>query len=254
MRTPLVVANWKMNTTVNDGVALAKELRAELGTVKGVEKVLCPPFVSLVPISEVLNGSSIKLGAQNIHFEESGAYTGEISPLMLKGLCRFVIIGHSERRIYFNESLEVINKKIKAALKAELKPILCVGENHKEEEAGESVGTITGQLRSALDGVREIGNLTIAYEPVWAIGTGKAAAPREVNSTANIIRRVIESVYGDDFEDRVRVIYGGSVTVDNIRDFMHEEHIDGAIVGGASLRASDFTAIVKKTAEIKAGK
>lgn len=241
-----------MNTTVNAGVALAKKVRAGLDAVTGIEKVLCPPFVSLVPIFEVLNGSSLKLGAQNVHFEDKGAYTGEISPRMLKGLCEFVIIGHSERRMHFNESSEVINKKIKAAFKAELKPILCLGENLKENEAGRSVDVITGQLESALDGVRETGNLVIAYEPVWAIGTGRAAVPKQANSAVHIIRQTLASIYGEDFDDRVRVVYGGSITPDNIEDFMREKDIDGALVGGASLKAAEFIAIVKKTAETKA--
>lgn len=253
MRMPLVVANWKMNTTLAEGISLAERIKTELDAVTDVEKVLCPPFISLVPIFEVLNGSSLKMGAQNIHFEERGAYTGEISPVMLKGLCEFVIIGHSERRIYFNESSEIINKKIKAALKAGLKPILCVGESLKEKESGRSGDVITEQIESAFDGVREIGRLTIAYEPVWAIGTGKPAVPRHANYAVHIIRETLASIYGEDFEDWARIIYGGSITPDNIADFMREKDIDGALVGGASLRASDFIAIVKKTAEVKAG-
>ena len=177
MRIPMIAGNWKMNTTISEAVKLVSEMRTELDEVDNVDKIACPPFVSLGAVKELIKGSSIKLGAQNLYFEEKGAYTGEISPLMLAGLCEFVIIGHSERRQYFNETGKIVNKKVKAALKINLKPILCVGERLEENEAGRTELVITGQLRSSLTGIASLDGVTIAYEPIWAIGTGKAASP-----------------------------------------------------------------------------
>ena len=189
MRIPLIAGNWKMNTTVGEAIDLVKTMRKELDKISSVDKVICPPFVSLATIRELLKKSSIKLGAQNLYFAEKGAYTGEISPLMLADLCEFVIIGHSERRQHFNETGELVNQKIAAALKVSLKPILCIGEKLEENEAGKTEEVVAEQLDSSLAGIDDLGNLLIAYEPVWAIGTGKAATGEQANETISFIRR-----------------------------------------------------------------
>ncbi|MCL0091434.1 triose-phosphate isomerase [Dehalococcoidales bacterium] len=251
MRLPMIAGNWKMNTTINEAIKLVNEMRQGLDEIAQVDKVLCPPFISLALVKELIKGSSIKLGAQNIYFEETGAYTGEISPLMLAELCEFVIIGHSERRKYFNETDEIINKKIQAALKAGLKPILCLGESLEENKAGRTKEVIIKQLRSALAGITHLGGLTIAYEPVWAIGTGKAASGKQSNETIGLIRHNISELYGKKIAQELRILYGGSVSADNIAEFVQQPEIDGALVGGASLKAAEFLSIVKQTSEIR---
>ena len=251
MRLPLIAGNWKMNTTVNEAMKLVREMRPRLDEIGGVEKVICPPFVSLVAVKELINASSIKLGAQNLHFEEKGAYTGEISSLMLAELCEFVIIGHSERRQYFHETDEVVNKKIRAALKVGLKPILCVGERLEENEAGRTEEIVSRQLSGSLSGMKELNGLVIAYEPVWAIGTGRAATGRQANDTIGFIRHNISELYGKKVAENLRILYGGSVTAENIAEFIRQPEIDGALVGGASLKADQFISIVRQTAEIK---
>ena len=251
MRLPLIAGNWKMNTTLNEAVKLVREMRPRLDEIGGVEKVICPPFVSLVAVKELINASSIKLGAQNLHFEEKGAYTGEISSLMLAELCEFVIIGHSERRQYFHETDEVVNKKIRAALKAGLKPILCVGERLEENEAGRTEEIVSRQLSGSLSGIKELNGLVIAYEPVWAIGTGRAATGRQANDTIGFIRHNISELYGKKVAENLRILYGGSVTAENIAEFIRQPEIDGALVGGASLKADQFISIVKQTSEVK---
>lgn len=251
MRLPVIAGNWKMNTTISEAVALVSQMRRQLDGIGSVEKILCPPFISLAAVKEQIRGSSIKLGAQNTHYEEKGAYTGEISPLMLAELCQFVIIGHSERRQYFNENDEVVNKKVTAALKAGLKPILCVGENLEENEAGRIQEVVTKQLKSALAGVDHLGGLIIAYEPVWAIGTGKSATGKQANKTIGFIRRSIAQLYDTETAQHLPILYGGSVTADNIAEFVVQPEIDGALVGGASLRADQFLSIVRQTAEIR---
>ncbi len=187
MRVPMIAGNWKMNTTVREAVALVKVMRQGLDELAGVDKVICPPFVSLVPLKELIKGCSIKLGAQNSYFEEKGAYTGEISPAMLVDLCAFVIIGHSERRFYFKETSEMVSKKVIAAQKVGLKPILCIGERLEDYEAGRTKDVVTEQLKNSLAGVANLNGLTIAYEPVWAIGTGKAATVLQVNEVIRMI-------------------------------------------------------------------
>lgn len=275
MRVPLIAGNWKMNTTLAEAVALVREmhggihasanvdrvvcppgvcfsdLEAGLDAITNVDKVICPPFISLAAVKEVIKGSSIKLGAQNLYFEEKGAYTGEISPLMLAGLCEFVIIGHSERRQYFNETNGMINKKIKAALRAGLKPILCVGERPEENEAGRTKEIIAGQLSSALAGVDSFGEVTVAYEPVWAIGTGRAATGKLANETIGFIRQNISRLYTEAAAQETRILYGGSVNASNIAEFVEQPEIDGALVGGASLKAEQFLSIVKQASEIR---
>jgi triosephosphate isomerase len=251
MRMPMIAGNWKMNTTVAEAVELVKEMLQGLDEIKGVEKVVCPPYVSLAAIKELIKGSSAKLGAQNLYFEEKGAYTGEVSPLMLAGLCEFVIIGHSERRQYFGETDEIVNKKIKAALKAYLKPILCIGERLEENEAGKTAEVVTGQLKSSLAGIDYPSGFIIAYEPVWAIGTGRAATGKQANETIGLIRRNISEMYGEPAAQDVRILYGGSVTAANTAEFMQQSEIDGGLVGGASLRANEFLGIVRQTAVIR---
>ena len=251
MRLPLIAGNWKMNTTVNEAMKLVREMRPRLDEIGGVEKVICPPFVSLVAVKELINASSIKLGAQNLHFEEKGAYTGEISSLMLAELCEFVIIGHSERRQYFHETDEVVNKKIRAALKVGLKPILCVGERLEENEAGRTEEIVSRQLSGSLSGMKELNGLVIAYEPVWAIGTGRAATGRQANDTIGFIRHNISELYGKKVAENLRILYGGSITAENIAEFIRQPEIDGALVGGASLKADQFISIVKQTSEVK---
>jgi len=251
MRVPIIAGNWKMNTTVSEAIELVSEMRRKLDEIDDVEKVICPPFISLAVVKELIRGSSIRLGAQNLYFEEKGAYTGEISPLMLADLCEFVIIGHSERRQYFNETGEIVNKKLRAALKIGLKPILCIGEKLEENEAGRTEEVVTEQLESALAGIGSLGGLIIAYEPVWAIGTGKAATGRQVNETIGLIRHNVAQLYDKEVAQQMRILYGGSVTADNIAEFVQQSEIDGALVGGASLKASEFLSIVRQTSEIK---
>ena len=251
MRLPMIAGNWKMNTTVGEAIELVNEMYRGLDEIANVDKVICPPFVSLAAVRELIKGSSIKLGAQNIYFEEKGAYTGEISPLMLADLCEFVIIGHSERRRYFNETGEVVNKKIQAALKAGLKPILCIGERLEENEAGRTEEVLTEQLRSSLAEIDYLGGLIIAYEPVWAIGTGRAATGKQANETIGFIRRNISELYDKEIAQDLRILYGGSVTAANTTEFINQSEIDGALVGGASLKADQFLSIVRQTSEIK---
>lgn len=251
MRTPLIAGNWKMNTTLSEAIELVSEMRPGLDRIDNVEKVICPPFVSLARIKGLIEGSSIKLGAQNIYFEERGAYTGEISPLMLADLCRFVIVGHSERRHYFNETEEIIDKKVKAALKIGLKPILCIGETLEENEAGKTEEVLAKQLSSPSARIYHSSDLILAYEPVWAIGTGRAATGKQANDTIGFIRQHISKQYGKGIAQGVRILYGGSVTAGNIAEFISQPEIDGALVGGASLKADEFLGIVRQTSEIK---
>jgi triosephosphate isomerase len=253
MRIPMIAGNWKMNTTVAEAVALVREMLPELDRIDNVDKVVCPPFVSLAAVKELLKESSVKLGAQNLYFEQKGAYTGEISPLMLAGLCQLVIIGHSERRQYFKETVELVDKKVQAALKAGLKPILCIGETLKENESGQTEAVLTKQLSLTSSQAYHTG-LVLAYEPIWAIGTGKAATGEQANRTIGFIRRHIAKQHGQEIAQAVRILYGGSVTAANIAEFIEQPEIDGALVGGASLKAGEFLSIVRQTSSSKRGK
>ena len=250
-RLPMVAGNWKMNTNINEAVKLVRAMLPGLDKLKGVEKVICPPFVSLAAVKEVIQGNSIKLGAQNVFYEEKGAYTGEVSPLMLAGLCEYVIIGHSERRQYFGETDEVVNKKMKAAVKNGLKPIFCVGERLEENEAGKTEEVLSRQVTACAESAYFILGTVIAYEPVWAIGTGRAATAAQANQTIGFIRSLVSSQQGRAIGDSVRILYGGSVTAGNIAEFMREPEIDGALVGGASLKADDFVNIARQASEIR---
>jgi len=251
MRIPLIAGNWKMNTTVDEAGKLVNEMLPDLNNINNLEIVICPPYISLTSVREVILGSAVKLGAQNLYFEEKGAYTGEISPLMLKDICEYVIIGHSERRQYFYESGAIISKKVAAAINHNLKPVLCVGENLQEYEAGKTREVVTEQLNSSLVGI-DLGNtLTIAYEPVWAIGTGKAATGKQANETISLIRSLIADRYDSEIAVNMRILYGGSVTAGNIAEFVSQPDIDGALVGGASLKAREFIGIVRATSDIR---
>ena len=254
MRKPLIVGNWKMNTNIPQAMSLVQAMLADLDKIPLVEKVLCPPFVSLSAIKELVKGTSIRLGAQNMYFKDQGAYTGEISPLMLIDSCDFVILGHSERRQYFAETDELINKKVRIALESGLTPILCVGEKLEENEANRTEEVITRQIREALASIKPSNKLVIAYEPIWAIGTGKAATGKQANTTINLIRSTVANIWDQDTAKSVRLLYGGSVTGANIAEFIVEAEIDGALVGGASLKANDFVSIVSQTAVLKAAK
>jgi triosephosphate isomerase len=251
MRTPMIAGNWKMNTTLAEASVLVREMVDGLERITGVEKVLCPPFISLSLVKEHLKGSSIKVGAQNMYFEQHGAYTGEISPLMLCGICEYVILGHSERRQYFEESNDTVNRKIKAALDAGLTPILCVGERLEEKESKRTEEVVTSQVRESLKGVESLNRIIIAYEPVWAIGTGRAASGEGANATTTIIRNTVAELDSKRSARETRILYGGSVTAANIAEFIGQPEIDGALVGGTSLKAEEFISIVAQTAAIK---
>ena len=251
MRAPMIAGNWKMNTTLAEAAALVREMKEGLERIAGVEKVLCPPFLSLSLVKELLQGSSIKVGAQNMYFEEQGAYTGEISPLMLCGICEYVILGHSERRQYFGETDELVNRKVKAALAAGLTPILCVGERLEEKEAERTEEVVTRQVTGALQGIESLNGMVIAYEPIWAIGTGRAATGKGANANIGIIRETVAQLYSKGIAQGIRILYGGSVTAANIAEFIGQHEIDGALVGGASLKAKEFLTIVEQTAAIK---
>ncbi len=251
MRIPIIAGNWKMNTTVDEAKTLVNEIKRELDGIPNLEKVICPPYISLIPVYDLIRGTSIKLGGQNMYFEEKGAYTGEISPLMLTGICEYVIIGHSERRQYFHEAGELISKKVAAAIKHNIRPILCVGENLKDYEAGKTRDVVSEQIESSLTGVENANSLTIAYEPIWAIGTGKAATGKQANETIGLIRSIISKKYGSRIAEDMRILYGGSVTAGNIAEFISQPNIDGGLVGGASLEAKEFIGIIKVTSTIR---
>jgi triosephosphate isomerase len=239
MRRAIVAGNWKMNKTVPEALGFVASIKDQLGVIHEVERVIAPPSVALAPLAELLGGSEIKLAAQNMHFEDQGAYTGEISPVMLASLCEYVIIGHSERRARFGETDQDVNRKVLAALAHNLTPIVCVGENLEQNEAGITDRFVADQVRSALAGVSavEAASIVIAYEPIWAIGTGRACDPDAAEHViGQVIRGTLRQLYGDETAESVRIQYGGSVTVENIADFMRKPDIDGALVGGASLK------------------
>jgi triosephosphate isomerase (TIM) len=244
-RKPIVAGNWKMNTTVPEGLALVDALLPLIESVSGVDRVVCPPFVSLHPISERLRGSEIAVGAQNLYVEPRGAFTGEISAEMLVGLARYVIVGHSERRHILGESNEAVAKKVRAAAGAGLLPILCVGETLDEREAGQTEAVLRRQVRTALEGAETPAGLVLAYEPVWAIGTGRAATAADANAGGGIIRDELSRVLGAEVAAQTRIQYGGSVSPDNAAELLGQPEVDGALVGGASLKADSFAAIVK---------
>ncbi len=238
-----------MNTTLSEAVVLASAIQAPLDEIHGIEKAVCPPFISLAAVADILKGSSVGVGAQDLFYEEKGAYTGEISPLMLKDLCRYCIIGHSERRQYFFDTEEAVNKKVRAALKAGIIPILCVGERLEEKESGRTKDVIGRHLDTALSGLPENTNIVIAYEPVWAIGTGRSASAEQANGTIGFIRSRLAGILGNRTAACTRILYGGSVTPENIAGFVAQPQIDGALVGGASLKPEQFIEIIRRTAQ-----
>jgi triosephosphate isomerase len=247
-RLPIIAGNWKMNKTVGEALDLVKQLKASISGVKGVEVVIAPPFTALFAVCQELMGSSISLAAQNLFWEEKGAYTGEVSPLMLREVgCQYVIIGHSERRQFFGETDETVNRKIKIALDQGLKLIFCIGETLKEREEGKTFFVIERQIEGGLKDLSEekIQTLVIAYEPVWAIGTGKTATPEQAEEVHQFIRERFGRLYSRKSAEGVRIQYGGSVTPENIKGLINQENIDGALVGGASLKAEVFSKIVR---------
>jgi triosephosphate isomerase len=252
MRVPIVAGNWKMNTTAASCADLCDGVRQGVDDISGVEKVVCPPFPFLFIAHERLRGSSVKVGAQNMHWAETGAYTGEVSHSMLAGVVEYVIIGHSERRAYFGETDETVNKKLAAALAAGLKPIFCIGETESEREAGRTEEVLLRQVRIGLEDIRVPEGFAIAYEPVWAIGTGKAATGAMANEAIGLIRAEVARQAGSAIADSVRILYGGSVTPDNVTEFARQPEIDGGLVGGASLNADSFVSLVRQTAEAAA--
>lgn len=248
MRRACVAGNWKMHKTISEAETLIKEMLPGLNAIEEVDNLICPPFTALDRAGSLLRDSKVGLGAQNLFWEDQGAFTGEISPLMLAELVEYVIIGHSERRAYFQDTDQVVNKKVKAAFKAGLEPIICVGETLEENEADETGEVVVRQLRSALADVPEGDfRLTlIAYEPIWAIGTGRAATPEGANQVIkDHIRDVLSEMYSPSAAEETRILYGGSVKPGNARDFFQQPDIDGALVGGASLRAEDFIKITE---------
>ena len=251
MRTPFIAGNWKMFKTVSEARHLVSELVPSLQAVRNVEKAICPPFTSLMAVRALLEGTDIGLGAQNLHWEDAGAFTGEISAPMLAEICQYVIIGHSERRTYFGETDTTVNRKIQAAMVHGLIPIVCVGETLDEYEAGNTGEVVTRQVRDGLArlNLTEGSSIIIAYEPVWAIGTGRAATAEGANAViADFIRRTLDEQFGAAVAETVRILYGGSVKASNAAEFFTQSDIDGALVGGASLKADEFTGIVQAAA------
>jgi triosephosphate isomerase len=249
MRKNVIAGNWKMNNDLKESEKLIVELKNLLQNEKpNCDVIVCPPFTSLSEASRLVSGSSIKLGAQNMHFEENGAFTGEISASMLKSVgCEYVILGHSERRHIFGESDEVINKKIKKALAAGLKPIFCIGELLEERENGTTNDVVKRQVLKGLDGIsdEDMKNVIVAYEPVWAIGTGKTASPAQAQEVHEFIRDLIEITYSLEVANELTIQYGGSVKPDNAKELLSQKDIDGALVGGACLKADSFLGIIK---------
>ncbi len=247
MRTPIIAGNWKMHKTIEESVSMVKELIPLVSDVTDVEIVVCPTFTALSSVNETIKDTNIKLGAQNMWFEEKGAFTGEISPLMLKSAgCKYVILGHSERREIFKETNDVINKKLKKAFDENLIPILCVGEKLEEREAGITENVLKDQITNSLDGItkEQMQKIIIAYEPVWAIGTGKTATPETADEAHYYIRKLISELYDEEIAESLRIQYGGSVKPNNVKELMAKENIDGALVGGASLEAESFRDII----------
>ena len=256
MKKPMIVGNWKMFKTAQEAVNLVQTIKAGI-KLSDCNVVVCPPFTALSKVAEVLRDSSIQLGAQNMHPEAEGAFTGEISPGMLKDLdCRYVILGHSERRQYFKEDSAFINEKVKTALKYSLVPILCMGETLDERTARRQFEVVKEQFDLSLKDLtkEEIGKAVIAYEPVWAIGTGKTAAPEQAEQMQSYVRRLLKEKFGDDVAVKVPILYGGSVKPDNIGELMKKPNIDGALVGGASLKAETFVQLVTNAVQaVEAG-
>jgi triosephosphate isomerase len=251
MRTPIIAGNWKMNKTVAEARELVSSMKNELSSMAStgkVDVVLCPPFISISQVAELTRGTPIGVGGQDVYWESKGAFTGQVSPAMVKEFCDYVIIGHSERRQWFGETDQTVNKKIMAALAVGLKPIVCVGESETQYEAGQTESFVGGQIRGALQNLSrdDAMRIVIAYEPIWAIGTGKASSGTGANAIiSTAIRKVLANLYDDAVAQAMRVQYGGSVNAKNMAEFIAQPEIDGALVGGASLVAADFITICK---------
>lgn len=252
MRASFVAGNWKMNKTVAESRELVSTMGQGLKLVKGVEKVICPPFMSLVAVANLLGGTDIGLGAQDMHWEDKGAFTGQVAPGMVKEFCQYVILGHSERRAYFGETDETVNKKAIAAQKHGLTPIVCIGETLAQYEAGETAEVVR---RQALEGLKGLDpafapRIVVAYEPVWAIGTGKASSAENAEYVhRDVVRAALKELFGEETAQSIRILYGGSVTAANAAEFFAQPNIDGALVGGASLKAEEFVAIAQAAAK-----
>ncbi len=251
MRKPFVAGNWKMNKTAAEARELVSAMLPELQSVTSVDRVICPTATAVMAVSEILSGTGVGIGTQNMHWEESGAYTGELSPAMVKEFCEYVILGHSERRAYFCETDETVNKKVKAALAHGLIPIVCVGETLEENEAGKTDEVVIREIKEGLKGLSkaDAAKIIVAYEPIWAIGTGKAATAELANDViGRTIRTPLKEMFGENVAEQVRILYGGSVKGSNAAEFFTQPEIDGALVGGASLKADDFPKIAKAAA------
>jgi len=254
MNRPLIVGNWKMYKNIPETVSLINSIKAGVHAVTNVDIVVCPPFTTLAAASEALNDSKIDLGAQDMYHETEGAYTGEVSPLMLKDVgCRYVILGHSERRTIFKETDELVEKKLLAAMKYSFIPILCIGETLEEREARQAFEVVKRQFDKALLHIdpSEMERIVIAYEPIWAIGTGRTATPEQAEQMHSYIRRLLNEKHGEEIAQKVKILYGGSVKPDNIAQLMERPNLDGALVGGASLKAESFIQIVKNSVALE---
>ncbi len=254
MRKTIIAGNWKMYKTLREGQELVIALRRELYQIENVDIVVCPPYTSLAYLADALETSNILIGAQDVYWQDEGAFTGEISPLMLKDIgCKFVIIGHSERRQYFGETNESVNNKIKAALKQGLTPIVCVGETLSQRESGSTFKVLDDHIENGLKGIIDSDALkiVIAYEPVWAIGTGKTATAQQAQEAQKYIRDLLRKMYNNEIADTIRIQYGGSVKGENITELMSQPDVDGALVGGASLKVETFAEIIKKAAGVE---
>jgi triosephosphate isomerase len=252
IRKKLIAGNWKMNKTSGDGAALAREIVVAAGTQSAVDIVICPPFTALESVAKAVDGSLVKLGAQNMHFEASGAFTGEVSAPMLRALfATHVILGHSERRTLFGETDELVNKKVLSALKNQLRPILCVGESLAEREAGSTLKVVQAQTERSLEGVskEQAASLIVAYEPVWAIGTGKVATSEQAQEVHAFIRQLLTKLFGEPVAQRIRILYGGSMKPANAPELLSQRDIDGGLIGGASLEARSFLELVKAASD-----
>lgn len=248
MRRPLLAGNWKMNTTAQESVQLVLELKKLVAGINDRDILVCPPFTSISLVSDALSDSEVMVGGQNLFWEDKGAFTGEISGQMLKSAgATFVIIGHSERRQYFCETDETVNKRVNAALKHNLHPIVCVGETLEQREKNETLKVIEAQIRGGLSGLSVVSCelLVVAYEPVWAIGTGKTATKEQAQEVHAFIRKLLAEIFGKEAADTIRILYGGSMTPNNVKDLMSQPDIDGGLVGGASLKPESFAKIVK---------
>jgi len=254
MRTPIIAGNWKMNKTASEAGELVAALIQPLAAVKGVTKVVCPPFLAVPQVAQLLQGTDVGVGAQDMYWEPSGAYTGEVAPEMIREFCDYVIIGHSERRQYFGETDATVNRKIVAALGVGLTPIVCVGETLELRESGRTEDWVTTQVKGALEGIaaEKVAEMIVAYEPIWAIGTGLAATAEDAEHViGNVVRATVKSLYGNDVAEALRIQYGGSVKPANAEEIMSKPDIDGGLIGGASLKAADFLSIVEQSAKAK---